>query len=59
MIKSNEQLLIDSVMDKSMTTSITLLDQKFNANHVNIMVFEPCILFPPAAAWGGGGGTGG
>ena len=33
------------VMDRIMSTSITLLDQNFNANDVDIMVFEPCVLF--------------
>ena len=36
-----------------MSTSIILLDQNFNANDVDIMEFEPCVLFPPAAVWGG------
>ena len=35
-----------------MSTSIILLDQNFNANDVDIMVFEPCVLFPPAAVGG-------
>ena len=30
-----------------MSTLITLLDENFDANDVNIMVFEPCIVFPP------------
>ena len=39
-----------------MSTSIIILDQNFNANYVDIMVFEPSVLFPPpAAVWGGGG----
>ena len=38
-----------------MPRSVILLDQVFNANDVDIMVFESCVLFPPAAAWGGGG----
>ena len=29
-----------------MSTSIILLDQNFNANDVNILVFEPSVLFP-------------
>ena len=29
-----------------MSTSLILLDQNFNANDVDIMVFEPCVLFP-------------
>ena len=35
-----------------MSTSIILLDQNFNANDVDIMVFEPSVLFLPAAVWG-------
>ena len=35
-----------------MLTSIILLDQNFSANDVDIMVFEPSVLFPPAAVWG-------
>ena len=37
-----------------MSTSIILLDQNFSANDVDIMVFEPSVLFPPspAAVWG-------
>ena len=38
-----------------MSTSIILLDQNFNANDVDIMVFEPCVLFPPVAVFLGGG----
>ena len=30
-----------------MSTSIILLDQNSNANDVDIIVFEPCVLFPP------------
>ena len=37
-----------------MSTSIILLDQNFNANDVDIMVFEPCVLFSPRLSWGGG-----
>ena len=40
-----------------MSTSIILLDQNTNANNVDIMVFEPSLLFPPAAVFfflGGG-----
>ena len=33
-----------------MSTSIIILDQNFNANYVDIMVFEPS-----ATVWGGGG----
>ena len=29
-----------------MSTSIILLDQNFNANDVDMMVFEPCVLSP-------------
>ena len=38
-----------------MSTSIMVLDQNSNANNVDIMVFEPSVLFPPAAVffWGG------
>ena len=43
-----------NVMDRIMSTSIIVLDQTFNANYVDIMVFEPSVLFPPAAVWGGG-----
>ena len=41
-----------------MSTSITLLDQNSNANNVDIMVFEPSLLFPPCRSFflGGGGG---
>ena len=41
-------LLTVKVMDRIMSTSINLLDQNFNANYVDIMVFEPSVLFPPA-----------
>ena len=40
-------------MDRIMSTSIILLDQNFSANDVDIMVFEPSVLFSPAAVWGG------
>ena len=43
-------------MNRIMSTSISLLDQNFNANDVDIMVFEPSVLFPPAAVWPAGGG---
>ena len=33
-------------MDRIVSTSIILLDQKFNANDVDILVFEPSVLFP-------------
>ena len=33
-----------------MSTSIFLLDQNLNANDVVIIVFEPFVLLPPAAA---------
>ena len=39
-----------------MLTPITSLDQKFNANDVDIMIFVLCFLYPPAAAWGAEGG---
>ena len=32
-----------------MSTSIILLDQNFSANDVDIMVFEPSVLFPSPA----------
>ena len=38
-------------MDRIMSTSI-FIDQNFNANDVDIMVFVPSVLFPPVAAWG-------
>ena len=41
-----------NVMDRIMSASIILLDQNSNENDVDIMVFEPCVLFPPVAAWG-------
>ena len=41
-------LLTVNVMDRIMSTSIVSLDQ--NSNAVDIMVFEHCVLFPPAAA---------
>ena len=34
-------------MDRIMSTSIIILDQNFIANYVDIMVFEPSVLFPP------------
>ena len=40
-----------------MSTSIILLDKNFNANDVDIMLFEPSVLFTPAV--GGGEGVGG
>ena len=36
-----------------MSTSITLLDQNFSVNDVDIMVFEPSVLFPPPQFGGG------
>ena len=36
-----------------MSTSPNILVQHFNANDVDIMVFEPCVLIPLAAALGG------
>ena len=37
-----------------MLTSIISLDQTFNANDVDILVFEPSVLFPPPSQFGGG-----
>ena len=37
-----------------MSTSIISLDQTFNANIVDIRVFEPCSLSPPRQLGGGG-----
>ena len=34
-------------MDRIMSTSIILSDQNSSANDVDIMVFEPSVLFPP------------
>ena len=34
-------------MDRIMSESIILLDQIFSANNVDIMIFEPSVLFPP------------
>ena len=50
----NFQQLIN-VKNGIMLTSITLLNQNFSANHVDIMVFEHRFLSPPAAPffWGG------
>ena len=33
-------------MNRIMSTSIILLDQNFNANYVDIMVFEPSVSSP-------------
>ena len=38
-----------------MSTSIILLDQTFNANDVDTMVFEPSVLFKPRRSFGEGG----
>ena len=55
-IKSNEQLLTDSQCNGKDYVDINfLLDQIYNANDVEIMVFEPCVLFPPCGRLGGGG----
>ena len=43
-----------NVLDRIMSTSNILLDQNVNANDVDIMVFEPSVLFSPAAVRGGG-----
>ena len=37
-----------------MSTSIILLDQNSNSNDVDIMVFQPCVVFPPCRRLGGG-----
>ena len=37
-----------------MSTSIILSDQNFSANDVDIMVFEPSVLFPWRSLGGGG-----
>ena len=50
---SNYQLTVN-VIDRIMSTSIILLDQNSNANDVDIMVFEPCVLFSPCGCLGGG-----
>ena len=42
-------------MDRIMSISITLLDQNFSVNDVDIMVFEPSVLFPPPQFFLGGG----
>ena len=42
-------------MDRIMSTTIITLDQNFNANYVDIMVFEPSVLFPPPPPQFGGG----
>ena len=42
-----------NVMDRIMSTSIIILDQNFNANYVDIMLFEPSVLFPPRRSLGG------
>ena len=36
-----------------MSTSIILLDQNFNANDIDIMVFEPSVLFSLSPGLGG------
>ena len=36
-----------------MSTSIILLDRNSNANDVDIMAFEPCVLVPPCGRLGG------
>ena len=45
-----------NVIDIIMSTSILLFDQNFNANDVDIMAFEPCVLFPTQGTRLGGGG---
>ena len=42
-------------MDRIMSTSIILLDQNSNANDVDSVVFEPCVLFPSPQFFFGGG----
>ena len=37
-----------------MSTSIILLDYSFNANDVDMLVFESCFFIPSAIAWGRG-----
>ena len=39
-------------MNRIMSTSIILLDQNFNANDVDLMVFEPSVLSPPRRSLG-------
>ena len=41
-------------MDRIMSASIILLDQNFNANDVDLMVFEPCLI-PRRRSLGGNG----
>ena len=36
-----------------MSTSIILLEQNFNANDVEILVFKPCVSFPLCGRLGG------
>ena len=43
-----------NMKDRIMSTSSVLLDQNFNANDVDLMVFEPSVLFPPPQFGGGG-----
>ena len=38
-------------MDRIMSTSIILLDQNFNTNYVDIIVFKPSVLLPLAALY--------
>ena len=46
-IKSNEQLLTDSQCNGYDYLDINyFLQQNFKANDVDIMIFEPCALFP-------------
>ena len=55
--KISQDLTMISMEGRSgrlMSTSILLLDQNFNANNVDIMVFEPSVLPPPLAVVGGG-----
>ena len=41
-------------MNRIMSTSIILLVQTFNTNDVDIMVFEPSVLFPPPITYSAG-----
>ena len=36
-----------------MSTLIILLDQNFNANYIEMIVFEPSVLFHPPPQFGG------
>ena len=49
---SNFQLTAN-VMDRIMSTSVVSLELNSNANDVDIMVFELCVLFPLPPRGGG------